>query len=301
MQWNEWPLLLNDPDIKHSLGDLSPDSLYELICKSDVNTDPFYCFEYLWYRAKRPYYSVYPIAVDALKRVKLDIQSSSLHLPLPQLLIRFPLGQEPVISDGRKLRSIICAEYKSQTINWPSGFRLDVVANKPDRLLGIWSDYGEKSKEGYPLRSFLKIGLDDLTLEEAIKDGIAQPLNEAYEAPELVEANELPLRIVAGISLLADDPDLISRDVLSKDTSAYLWAEKKGDLVSKTNIEERASRRGKLGWIVGENWEKVPGFRRRHLAIRHTGPGRTIPKLVTVKECIVHRNILSNVPTGELG
>ena len=60
----------------------------------------------------------------------------------------------------------------------------------------------------------------------------------------------------------------------------------------------RAKRKGKFGFSIGKKYETMPHFRRPHFALRHTGKGGSIPKIVPAKSSIVHKSVLTRVPTG---
>ena len=64
---------------------------------------------------------------------------------------------------------------------------------------------------------------------------------------------------------------------------------------------EKAHRRGKIGWKIGDRIEVDPHFRRPHFAIRWCEEGRRVPRLRPIKGCIVHRHKATTVPTGLMG
>ena len=72
------------------------------------------------------------------------------------------------------------------------------------------------------------------------------------------------IRVVVAVCLMADDPELVLADVLSKDRLDY---ERTGD----RKYVDRAHRRGKVGWLIGAHVEVDPHYRRPHFAIRWTG------------------------------
>src|SRR3990167_6436621 len=84
--------------------------------------------ERVWYVEARPYYTIYPVAQDALGRVKLDLHADVVRLPIRSLLVRFGVGHEPDC-DGRKLRCVFAAA-------------LTVRGHEPG--LGVWCDFGER-------------------------------------------------------------------------------------------------------------------------------------------------------------
>ena len=60
----------------------------------------------------------------------------------------------------------------------------------------------------------------------------------------------------------------------------------------------KAHRRGKVGWDVGRQVEVMPHYRRPHLMLAWTGPGRAVPKIVPRRGSIVHRSAVEKVPSG---
>jgi hypothetical protein len=74
------------------------------------------------------------------------------------------------------------------------------------------------------------------------------------------------------VCLLADDPEVITPDVLADDRDKY---EASGD----RKYVEKARRRGKLGWNVGAKIEVMPHYRRPHPALVWTGHGRALPRI----------------------
>src|SRR5690606_13981801 len=63
---------------------------------------------------------------------------------------------------------------------------------------------------------------------------------------------------------------------------------------------ERAVRRGKRAWAIGRHITVDPHYRRPHVALRWTGEGRKVPRIVPVRGSIVHRSRVAKVPTGHL-
>lgn len=51
--------------------------------------------EHLWRMLMRPYFNVWPVAVDLCLKTKLDIRLTDLPLTWSPLLVRFPVGNEP--------------------------------------------------------------------------------------------------------------------------------------------------------------------------------------------------------------
>ena len=100
--------------------------------------------------------------------------------------------------------------------------------------------------------------------------------------------------MVVSACLVANNSDLISPDVLAADKKKY---EQTGD----EKYISKAHRRGKVGWNLGSHIEMSPHIRVPHMALRWTGVGRKIPRMVMVKGAVIHRELVDKVPTGEQG
>jgi hypothetical protein len=108
-------------------------------------------------------------------------------------------------------------------------------------------------------------------------------------------------RIVAAVGLLdKDDNDLFQPEVLAADRQKYEDAKKAKDQKKMDALVEKARRRGKVGWSIGEHIEMSPHVRRPHFFNVPCGKGRTQRKLVWRKGSVVHRDKLKEVPTGYL-
>lgn len=102
---------------------------------------------------------------------------------------------------------------------------------------------------------------------------------------------ETAFKIAISCHLLANDPSIIQPDVLAADRDKF-------DATGDPKYIEKAKRRGIIGWRIGEAYEACPHYRRPHFALRHTGKGRTVPRIVAVKGSVVHRSKIEKVPTG---
>jgi hypothetical protein len=102
----------------------------------------------------------------------------------------------------------------------------------------------------------------------------------------------LIVKLAIGVLMLASDHEFVTPIRLSADAGKELTAEE---------ITARAKKRGVFGYEIGKEFEQSevsPHLRRPHFAIRWTGKGSAIPKLVPVKGSIVKRSELTSVPTG---
>lgn len=231
-----------------------------------------------WLRGGRPYYSVYPFIAESLTKVKLDLDSSLAVLPQAALLVRFAAGHEPMINGG-PLRSILAANVhflENDSLYFAADYHED--PGKDAIREGRWP---------HPLH-FLVPQIEGYTVEEYL----ASLLDEKVDWKDKDREDCITcMRILMSLCLLANDHSIIKPDVLNDDVLKY---EKTLD----PKYVEKAHRRGKVGWLVGADIQVDPHFRRAHFALRWTGEGGKIPKIVPVKSAIVHRAKVTEVPTG---
>lgn len=232
-----------------------------------------------WLNARRPYYKAFPCVVDALSRVSLDIRQCDLQLGSRMFAIRFADGNEPKVGKG-KLFSILTAAtadsflFMSQLMDEDGLICCQCRTHKLDK---------------------------QVTLEEEIQWFTHNPsgkiTHDAVETFHLfsIETMRVATRISLTCHLLADDPSIITPDVLSSDRERYNG---ETDEAWKQRAVDRARRRGVVGWNIGADYEVCPHYRRPHFGLRHTGKGKTIPRIVPIKGAVVHRNKLTEVPTG---
>tara|TARA_R110000803_G_scaffold10243_1_gene31549 strand:- start:56 stop:868 length:813 start_codon:yes stop_codon:yes gene_type:complete len=123
---------------------------------------------------------------------------------------------------------------------------------------------------------------DEQPLTESIGSDWADDMEEAAEYNNV-------MKIAIGVMMLASDPDYIKPVLLKADENKTTPLEER---------IERAKRRGVFGFTIGEEIERSPHFRRPHFAIRWTGKGGSIPKLVPVKGSVIGKELMTTVPTG---
>ena len=99
------------------------------------------------------------------------------------------------------------------------------------------------------------------------------------------------LRLAIAITLLGNDSEFIQPEVLTADQIKFGTSR-------DMKLVEKAKKRGKYGWTVGREIDCLPHIRRPHLAIRWTGKGGSVPKVVPVKGSVVKRKAMTDVPTG---
>lgn len=302
MKFHEWR---NGNSFFHTLKIKPPRSLFELVTMgqgikeflersphiSNVEkTTNMCCFMGVggWYLDKRPYYNVYPKVVDALLKTKLDIPMSSLKLPFEysSLLVRLAEGHE--IANG---------EVGAVFISCPE----PIDESDTTRRISIqaWKVGGDKYTHHFVVTCLNS---------DLICDAITREV-QSVEAPEgepmRILSQDLVtecMKLALGVSLLEHNAELIVPEVLNDDASKLETA----DEATIKRLQDKAIRRGKHGWSVGACTEPRPGYempahyRRPHFSIRWTGVGRTIPKLCHIRGSIVHRDKITEIPTGYL-
>ena len=235
--------------------------------------------ERTWEEARKPYYNVWPSIVPMLTRLNLDLDSGLIQLPLPALCIRLPKQHNPLEfqwEDQRfEIRSMLLSEINE------------------GRGLSILIDIGETENGPfavpiYTYRNFPR--RDGLTVEQSLASlGIGISAEDGVQIPETILTD--CVRLCCSLCLLENDRSVIEPDVLSKDRNKF---EASGD----DRYVEKAHRRGKIGWNVGRHIEVAPHYRRPHMALVWTGPGRAVPRVVPRRGSVVHRELVEKMPSG---
>lgn len=229
-----------------------------------------------WFQLGRPYYKVWPAVVNPLCKLHLDVSFFDITSGMTSsvLAARFSEGNEVASCDLRLRSLIVC--YKKPSSDDPYSGVLWVLPCIYDNSSNTELDAG-----GVMLRGFeptIQGELDAMGNAPGGRDGYDSICRAAT-------------KIAMTVLLLANDPSIIKPDVLAADREAY-------DRTGDPKYIERAKKKGIVGWRIGEEYETCPHFRRPHFALRHTGKGKTIPKIVPVKGAVVHRSKLTQVPTG---
>jgi hypothetical protein len=224
--------------------------------------------ECLWMEARAPYYNVYPVVIEAMKNTTLDIPVGAFRLPLASpILLRFAKGHEPTA--WGKVRSILACEHSSG-----DGYR----------GVALCVYHGDSRCDHTLIR--VPLYPDTYKLEAILSNCDATgPVENAQEGCKAC------IKTLLSICLMADDPELVTPEVLSKDLPRFLQT-------GEQSLIDRAVRRGKYGFSVGARLTVDPHFRRPHFAIRWCESGRRVPKIRPIKGCIVHRQQAIKVPTG---
>jgi hypothetical protein len=254
--------------------DLSIDEFYtkSMDGAPDIMCYNHACAEHMWIKCGKPYYKLWPGIAKALLNLKLDIPISMVKLPQKALLIKLPEGQDFLKQDDFACKVIIAAY------------------NLSSKVIIVLSDWGEYDQLDSPVYYVQQLHInDDTTVEKSIPPGIHPTANIGLV---LSSANRLNIvRLLSGICLLGDDSELIKPEVLSRDQSKFM---KTGDI----SLIEKAKRRGKYGFEIGNISEISPHYRNPHLCLMWTGKGRKIPKIVIRKGSIIKRKIAATIPFG---
>lgn len=259
-------------------------------------------FESSWLRHERPFYNVFPIAIELCQKTQLTMTWGDVLFPTKNLLLRFSEGHEPLGITSALIRAPSSQKISTphflhsdwaKELSYASSIVLGGVIQVRGSVSRIWA-YESKGGESPSLKS------------EPIKETcvFAKDPRGKYgdEADEFAARCDFLIRLLAFIGLLARGNDLITPAVLGKDRSEY---DVSSDNARKRWLEERAARRQGRGFDVGRSLEieraSSPHWRCPHLALFHTGPGRTTPVLKVRSGCVVIPKDMSSVPTGYLG
>lgn len=240
----------------------------------DKDSDKLYntgvWLSYLWRGNDRPFYNVWPNVLECLGRTKLEFSPMDANVyTRGPLSICFPVGGEPKYGGHRVSSALISFTPKTYIIDSDTEiaspaltFVIEVVENEYGVVIG---SYGLKSDSAL--------------------------ISEMFSSWSSNESSFFS--IVFGILLLAKDERFAEPILLNRDAKRKFKSKEDYD-----RAVARAKRNGRNGMAIGKDIEISPHFRRPHMAIRWTGEGRRIPRLVPVTGCVVSRKHLYPVPTG---
>ena len=285
---------------------VSEEQVYEALANaSEMANNPF-GFRHAeldrdWIKAEKPYYNIYPAIVPMIDKLTLDIPCEAITLPDHVINVRLPKPpHNPFASDGAIIRSIIFGKQpvakavgSSQLVDGICiGIDIgEVTVNDKPRILSPTEQMPHGAFPVYTFKNFPM--LSDKTIDQVAE---SLPYHTSWlrglETPKslIIKA----IKLVCCVCLIGDDPDIITPDILAKDRFKY----DDSDEEQKKVIISRAKRRGKNGFNVGADIDKIPHYRRPHLAIVWTGKGRTKAKIVMRKGSVVHREVITKIPTG---
>lgn len=240
-----------------------------------------------WFCDCRPYYKCFPAVIDTLTKMRLDVALKDAKLQERVVLIRFADGKEP---KSGCLTLLACLTefcfWEGQPEEAKGVLLVEALVKYPTEIASCLRWWREEDPGT----------IEDLGKEmESREDCVAN-----YKQGTVLEKDERDLLWMAtrasfAVHLLADDPSIITPDVLSRDRDRY---DRETDEAWKQRAVDRARRRGVVGWNIGADYEVCPHYRRPHFGLRHTGKGGTVPRIVPIKGAVVHRSRLTEVPTG---
>lgn len=241
--------------------------LYQFIC------------ERLFINSGRPFFNVYPKVLDCLAKTPIGITPSKIPRSeihqLKSISVRLPIEGQIAKKIGSDYFLIsLLSEDDIRAIN-KCGCKFRIEPSLAVMTIVKTDKYEELAFSIVPMNG----SWEEFKWKDDIPDSDRMRLTSNFMC-----------KIALGVMLLAADPDYIKPVLL------------KADEGKTTPIEERIARaknRGVYGFTIGEEIERCPHFRRPHFAIRWTGKGAEIPKLVPVKGAVVgDKKLLTNVPTG---
>jgi len=219
-------------------------------------------------RSRRPFYHVYPAVEACLANTKLDFELQQIGHLDEVIAMCFAVGKEPLLSNGKVAAMLV--ELAHSTENVANGR----VNNNPILRLAV-DRIRKDGKRCFTTVVYNRTGL------------ISDSTGELGDKTKLVS-------LAVGVALIAQDPRFAEPILLKRDQGKDL------DEVALKRAIERAKRRGRNGVAIGKGLEVSPHMRRPHFAIRWTGKGAAVPKLVPVKGSMVSRDKMFPVPTGHL-
>ena len=265
-----------------------------------------------WHELERPYYNLWPSIIPALTKLRMDADSSYFQLPLPVLMLRFPVENNPLVWTDRgqewRVRAVLCGNsllahggaYKSK-MGWipadadPAGY-VPGLSMWIDIAEPVLAEDGTPFDEGSQLHRMMykhlvceegksiEWSFDNIPPHDSADIGVHYPASIVRDVA----------RIVCTLCLMAEDKTLVEPIVLKADEDKF---ERTGDLA----LVSKAIRRGNYGFNVGRNIEIAPHVRAASpAALYWTGQGRKIPRIRFRRGTVVHRKRLASVPTGFL-
>ena len=225
---------------------------------------------------QRPYYNIYPIVYQSLERTNLKVAADYIFdQELLSLAVCFPKGKELIAGDYTVKSFLFCK------------------ISEPHRIAGLTINFEISGKADDYTTTFMFPS--EKLLSDAIPTGDeSRVVGESTQVSgRYAQHVQKCLAIAIGVYLLSKDPENLIPVILRRDQKKTLSPRKLEEAI------ERAKRaHHKTGFTVGADWTVGPHVRRPHFALRWTGKGGDIPKLVPVKGTIVRGETLYDVPTG---
>lgn len=223
----------------------------------------------LWYRQRRPFFNVYPGVEKCLRNTRLDIDPAA----IPHSVIHHLGVMEVRLPTASKTRSFFLAVLPIAQVGKAPIMAVHTMRTDARGIQSSVSCFGK------PLNDGSSPVIDD-------------EWSGSREADEMISESTARLRIAIGVMLLAADPRYCEPVLLNRDKGKVL------NEAERSVAIERAKRNGNYGFDIGKSIEVSPHFRRPHFAIRWTGKGAAVPRLVPVKGALINETLVTTVPTG---
>lgn len=233
--------------------------------------------ENLWISDGRPYYEVYPSVADFISKLDLNFTPNQLCMPhnLKALLLKFYDGHDP--------------NYILFTITYTDTSTIfSYVVNQ---------GYGDA---GIGMMQYSISVPNDCTIDQELKLIYSSVFIETVEscsaeqravAQTRWDAIVKLFKIIGTICLIGSDPDLIEPQILTNDLP-------KLNNHNINSLIDKAKRRGKFGFSLGKKLESIPHTRRPHMYWQAYGPKHSLRRYRTRKGSVIHKDKITNVPTG---
>ena len=227
--------------------------------------------EIAWKQSRRPFFNIHPPILRGLSNTRLTIRPKEIPVSVIHSLRR------------------ICIKFPCKRVS-P---RLDGISHFFINIASVTIHPRDGSTSSTPVVCFsyqtdTKVVSCSCPWDRTFEDAATDAVDCGWETPDEEGQRTFIARIGLGVMLLATDPSFIEPVLLKRDVG------RSGDPES---LAKRARQRGLIGYDIGRNMESSPHYRRPHFAIRWTGKGSAIPRLVPVKGSIIHKRMLT-IPTG---
>jgi hypothetical protein len=272
--------------------DISQEEVYEVIEEAGASTNNPFAYrqsilESDWSKHDKPYYNIWPAVFDMVGKVKLSIPCDAIRPPSHTICLRLPTHpNNPYVFDGCEVKTVL---FGVQKVAEQAGSQ-----NLIDGLT-ILFDIGE-TYGGFPCYTFKifpllpGVSLEDAT--ETLASHNTWFLGKSIPDPIVQSV----VKLVTTICLIYDDPNFVTPDILAKDRVIFDMSDDK----KKQALIDKAKRRGKNGFNLGQSIEKIPHYRNAHYALFWTGPNRAKPIVKLRSGSVVHKSKITSVPTGYL-
>lgn len=235
--------------------------------KTAASQHVFLCAAFAeWDNAQRPFFNVYPAVLKCLLNTKMAIDLAQ----IPESVLHRLGIMEVRMPEGGEFKPFF------MRIGAPFGKSPE---GKCLTLLSATDAGNNNMHTWWTAQPFGALCGFDEQPEDSVPNSITNDVSAS-------------LRIAIGVMLLASDPRFCEPILLNRD---------KGKLLSESGLADavlRAKRRGQFGFDIGAQIELSPHFRRPHFAIRWTGKGSEVPRLVPVKGSVINEKLITCVPTG---